>query len=60
MSILMAPKWTRRAKRPDRREEVPLGCDSRSKRAWLPEKDLTLARAPLKFIQLARRSRAQT
>jgi hypothetical protein len=22
---------------------------------WLPEKDLTLARAPLKFIQLARR-----
>jgi hypothetical protein len=27
---------------------------------WLPEKDLTLARAPLKFIQLARRGRAQT
>jgi hypothetical protein len=27
---------------------------------WLPEKDLTLARAPLKFIQLARQGRAQT
>jgi hypothetical protein len=27
---------------------------------WLSEKDLTLARAPLKFIQLARRCRAQT
>jgi hypothetical protein len=27
---------------------------------WLPEKDLTLVRAPLKFIQLARRGRAQT
>jgi hypothetical protein len=27
---------------------------------WLPEKDLTFARAPLKFIQLARHSRAQT
>jgi hypothetical protein len=40
MSILMAPKWT--------------------KRAWLSEKDLTLTRAPLKLIQLARRGRAQT
>jgi hypothetical protein len=27
---------------------------------WLSEKDLTLARAPLKFIQLARQGRAQT
>ena len=27
---------------------------------WLSEKDLTLARAPLKLIQLARRGRAQT
>jgi hypothetical protein len=40
MSILMAPRWTRRAKRPDRREEVPLGCDSRSKRARRTEKNL--------------------
>jgi hypothetical protein len=34
------PQWTRRAKRPDRREEVPLGCDSRSKRTRRTEKDL--------------------
>jgi hypothetical protein len=34
------PQWTRRAKRPDCREEVPLGCDSCSKRARRTEKDL--------------------
>jgi hypothetical protein len=27
---------------------------------WLSEKDLTLVRAPLKFIQLAQQGRAQT
>ena len=44
MSILMAPKWTRRAKRPDQREEVPVGCDSRSKRSRLREPVLTSLR----------------
>jgi hypothetical protein len=34
-------KGTRRAKRPDQREEVPVGCDSRSKRSRLREPVLT-------------------
>jgi len=58
MSILMAPKWTRRAKRPDRREEVPPGCDSRSKRARRPEKDRTKKTAPTGTLSLGSRRRA--